>query len=109
MMMVTSYDATVPRAAEVAKAFKAATGVEMNEFGANSYEAMYLIKWAIENSDPQNTPESIENDRLKLRAALRRIKGFPGLIGNIEMNSSSNDTIKQGLVVIIRNGQFEIW
>jgi len=109
MMMVSSYDATVPRAAEVAKKFKAVAGVEMNEFGANSYEAMYLIKWAIENANLQNTPESIDEDRQKLREALRRIKRFPGLIGNIDMSPSSNDTVKQGLVVIIRNGQFEIW
>ncbi len=109
MMMVSSYDATVPRAAEVAKKFKAVAGVEMNEFGANSYEAMYLIKWAIENANLQNTPESIDEDRQKLREALRRIKRFPGLIGDIDMSPSSNDTVKQGLVVIIRNGQFEIW
>jgi branched-chain amino acid transport system substrate-binding protein len=109
MMMVSSYDATVPRAAEVAKKFKVAAGVEMNEFGANSYEALYLLKAAIESSDLRNTAESVEEDRRKLQAALRQIKGFPGLIGNIDMHPSVNDTIKQGLVVTIRNGQFDVW
>src|SRR5439155_4457554 len=60
MMMVSSYDATVPRAAEVAKKFKQIAGVDMNEFGANSYEAVYLMKSAIERADLQNMPESIE-------------------------------------------------
>ncbi len=109
MMMVSSYDATVPRAAEVAAKFKAATGVDMNEFGANSYEAVHLLKTAIEHADIENTPESLEADRTKLREALRGIKGFAGLIGNIDMSRTSNDTIKQGVVLVIQNGRFEIW
>jgi len=109
MMMVSSYDATVPRAAEVAKTFKQIAGVDMNEFGANSYEAVYLMKSAIERADLQNTPESIEKDRAKLREALRGIKGFPGLMGTIDMSSNSNDTIKQGVVLVIRDAKFEIW
>ena len=81
----------------------------MNEFGANSYEAVYLIKDAIERADIQNTPESLEADRRKLREALRGIKGFPGLIGNIDMSPNSNDTIKQGVVLVIQSAKFEIW
>jgi branched-chain amino acid transport system substrate-binding protein len=109
MMMVSSYDSTIPKAAEVAKKFKEIAGVEMNEFGANSYEAVYLIKDAIERADIQNTPESVEADRRKLREALRGIKGFPGLIGNIDMSPNSNDTIKQGVVLVIQSAKFEIW
>jgi branched-chain amino acid transport system substrate-binding protein len=109
MMMVSSYDSSLPRAAEVARKFKSIAGVDMNEFGANSYEAVYLVKAAIESAGIQNTEESIDADRRKLRDALRAIKGFPGLIGKIDMSANSNDTVKQGVVLVIRNAKFEIW
>jgi branched-chain amino acid transport system substrate-binding protein len=109
MMMVSSFDSAVPRAAEISAKFKAAAGVDMNEFGANSYEGMYLLKWAIEQAGVQNTPESLDSDRHKLREALRRVKDFPGLVGAIDMSPTTNDTIKRGIVLVIRNGKFEVW
>jgi len=109
LVMVSSYDASVPRAAQVARKFKALAGVEMNEFGANSYEGMYLAKWAIEQAGIENTPASLEDDRRKVREALRRVKGFPGLIGSIDMSPTSNDTVKEGLILKIENGKFVVW
>ena len=109
LVMVSSYDATVPRAAEVAKKFKAATGVELNEFGANSYEGMYLVKWAIEEAGIDNTPASLDQDRRKVRDALRRVKGFRGLMGTIDMSPSENDTVKEGVILKIAGGKFVIW
>lgn len=109
MLMVSSYDASVPRAAEVAQKFKAAAGVEMNEFGANSYEAMRIVKWAIERAGIKNTPESLENDRRLLREALRQLKDFQGLMGTIDMSPDSNNTLKEGLILTIRDGKFMPW
>jgi branched-chain amino acid transport system substrate-binding protein len=100
-----------PEVKPMADEFKKRTGVMMTQFGANGYDGGYMIKWAIENSGIKNRPETLEQDRRKLRDAFTRIKNFKGITGEISARSDSGDVRRSGGLYIlqIQDGKYVPW
>ena len=46
----------------------------MPAFTYLAYEGMYIMKWAIESAGIKNTPESLAEDRRKIRDQLASMK-----------------------------------
>jgi len=81
---------------------------------ANSYDAMKMLAYAIEQANIENTSKSLEKDRLRVREELAKIKDFPsitsedGKITIVDMVDGKHvgDAIKKGVLTQIQNGQF---
>jgi len=81
--------------------YEAKYGEEVSTFGGHAYDAMLLIKQAV---------ETVGTDPAKIREALESIKGFYGTAG--EFNLSPADHCGLGIdaftMLTVKNGQFEL-
>jgi branched-chain amino acid transport system substrate-binding protein len=101
----------VPGAADVQKLadeYKKRTGNEMNLFGVNGYEAIYLFKAAIESSGIKNTPETLNDDRAKFRDALVKTE-ITSVTGEKVRFNEKGDAIKKGFILTIKDGAYQVW
>lgn len=99
-----------PKAQPVVKKFYEVTGkkLEMTTFGSSCYEAIYELKWAIEHSGIKNVPETLREDRKKIRDALLKIQNFEGLSGKISMKPNRN-VLREGVILQVKEGKFVMW
>jgi branched-chain amino acid transport system substrate-binding protein len=83
---------------------------------ANCYDTMKILAHAIEKANIDNTPKSLDKDRLRVREELAKVKDFPGITsadGKITMvdmvdGKHLGDAIKQGTLTQVQNGQFVV-
>jgi len=108
MIMGSSFAPGAPQIKALADEYKKRTGQDINLFGMNGYEAGYLIKDAIEKADIANTPESLHDDRIKFRDGLEKAS-ITSITGEKLRFSDERDTVKQGFIITIRNGEFVEW
>lgn len=108
MVVGSSYSPELPRIAKLSEEFRKRGGSEINLFGVNGYEAIYLFKAAIESSGIKNTPETLADDRRKFRDALANV-GVESVTGESIKFNAENDAIKKGYYLTIRNGRYQIW
>ncbi len=81
---------------------------------ANSYDAMKMLAFAIDQANIENTKGSLAEDRAKVREALASIKDFPaitsedGKISMIDMVDGKHlgDAVKKGVLTQIQHGKF---
>jgi len=108
MVVGSSYAPELPAVQALAAEYKNRTGNELNMFGVNGYEAIYLFKAAIESSDIKNTPETLTDDRVKFRDALEKVE-IVSITGETVRFNDERDAIKQGFLLTIKDGNYVIW
>lgn len=108
MVVGSSYAPSLPAVQALAEEYKKRTGNDLNMFGVNGYEAIYLFKAAIEASGIKNTPETLQDDRVKFRDALAKVE-LQSITGEMVKFNDEHDAIKQGFLLTIKDGQYVIW
>jgi len=93
--MFDSFDAN---AQEFVANYTKAYGKTPDMLAANGYDAVYLIKYAIEHSSYDG--ESIKN-------ALYQVKNYPGVSGSITFDQNG-DVIKELNIMTVKNGEFVV-
>lgn len=106
-IMRSGYNDKLPGAAEVAAEFKERFKETMNFFGACGWESMIGVANAIQYARIKNTPESLVEDRKKLRDALASIEVFT-FAGNKKFEPDG-ELWAPAVSVVIKDGQFVIW
>lgn len=79
-------------------AYKAKYNKEPDQFAAQSYDALYIIATALENSGSMT-------DRNKLVDSLTKIKDFPGVTGKFAFDADRNPAMDV-TVLVVEDGQF---
>lgn len=99
-----------PKVKWLAEQYKKRTGEKyMPQFTGLGYEGMMLIIDAIKKANIKNTPESLAEDRRKVRdqlAAVRDYKSFAGM--TLTMNKN-RDIERPTYLVRITNGEFKLY
>lgn len=108
MVVGSSYSPDVAEVQRLAEEFHKRTGNELNLFGVNGYEAIYLFKAAIEAADLQNTPETLQEDRRKFRDALADVE-IESITGETVRFNEDGDAIKEGFLLTIKDGAYQVW
>ena len=108
MVVGSSYSPDLPRIGKLGDEYRKRGGSDLNLFGVNGYEAMFLFKAAIENAGIKNTPESLADDRKKFRDALVNVS-VDSVTGERIKFNSENDAVKKGYFLTITNGRYAIW
>lgn len=104
----SSYDPNEPGVQKLTAEYKKRTGNQLNLFGVNGYEAVYLFKAAIEASDIKNTPETLQADRAKFRDALAKAE-ITSVTGEKVRFNDEGDAIKNGVMLTIKDGDYQVW
>ena len=108
MVVGSSYSPDLPGVQKLADEYKKRAGNELNLFGVNGYEAIYLFKAAIEASGIKNTPDSLQDDRRKFRDALKKVQ-LKSVTGEDIRFNEEGDAIKNGFLLTIKDGKYQIW
>lgn len=100
----------VPKVRWLAEQYKKRTGERyMPQFTGLGYEGMMIIVDAIRKANIRNTPESLAEDRRKVRdqlAAIRDYKSFAGMTLNMNKN---RDIERPTYLVRIQDGDFKLY
>lgn len=108
MVVGSSYSPDQPGVQKLAAEYKKRTGNELNLFGVNGYEAIYLFKAAIEASGIKNTAETLNDDRAKFRDALAKTEITSVTSERVKFDEHG-DAIKKGFLLTIKNGAYSLW
>lgn len=108
MVVGSSYAPDQPEVQRLAAEYKKRTGNEMNLFGVNGYEAIYLFKAAIEAAGIKNTPETLQADRKAFRDALAKVE-ITSVTGEKVHFNEDGDAIKNGFILTIKDGAYTQW
>jgi branched-chain amino acid transport system substrate-binding protein len=73
--------------------------------GPRSYDIMYAFKYCFEKAGITNKPSDIDSDRDKIRVCLGEMKNFPGVAGEITMDSVRDGTGKTAILKVV-NGKY---
>jgi branched-chain amino acid transport system substrate-binding protein len=73
--------------------------------GPRSYDIIYSYKYCIEKSGVTNKPAELEQDRDKMRDCLGKLKGFPGIAGEITMDSVRDGAGASAILKVV-NGAY---
>ena len=107
VIFLSPFTSTVNDKAEVfSAAYEAKYGEIPNQFAADSYDAVYIIKQALEQSNA--TPDMSESDLCEaLKAAMVAIE-FSGTTGNSITWTADGEPTKEPIVIKIVNGVYTI-
>lgn len=108
MIMAGSYDPASTAIKSFADEFQKRHKQDISLFAVNGYEAIYLIKDAVERSGIANTPEALTADRKKFRDAFTT-SAITSITGEKIAFNKSRETPKQGVILQIKGGQFVRW
>jgi branched-chain amino acid transport system substrate-binding protein len=108
MVVGSSYSPDMPGVKKLADEYAKRTGNELNLFGVNGYEAIYLFKAAIEASGIKNTPETLQEDRKKFRDALAKVQ-IKSITSEDVRFDEDGDAIKKGFLMTIKDGRYQLW
>lgn len=108
MIMAGSYDPSSTAVSGFAEEYKKRHNQDISLFAVNGYEAIYLIKQAIEQSEIKNIPETLIEDRRKFRDAFAKA-GITSITGEEVRFNEARETPKQGVLLHINGGQFSLW
>jgi len=80
-------DTTTPRWLAFKDAYaKAHNGLQPPSLSTNYYDAVYMIKRAIEDTGVTGDPKKLKEERKKIAEAMLNMKGFEGLLFNWDMS-----------------------
>ena len=104
LMMLTPFSTTEETSKAFTDAYVAAYGIEPNQFAADSYDAVYAVKAAIEQSGV--TPDMSVSDICEgLKTAMTEIK-IDGLTGSDMTWNAAGEPNKAPKAVMIENGEY---
>ena len=81
----------------------------MPAFTYLGYEGMYLMKWVIENAGIRNTPETLAEDRRKVRDTLAGLTEWVNPMGLELTMGPTGDISREYVYVTIKDGTFKLW
>ena len=108
MVMASSYDPDSPSVRKLGDEYKKRFSQDLSPFVVNGYEAIYLVKEAIEKSGIKNTKASLAEDRVKFRDAYSNAS-FTSVTGERIAFNADRDTPRAGVILVVKNGQFVAW
>lgn len=108
MIMAGSYDPTSESIVAFAEEFRSRHQQDISLFAVNAYEAIYMLKEALENADIKNTRETLDEDRRKFQQAFKDVS-ITSITGETIAFNEVRDTPKQGVILTIRDGAFTAW
>ena len=94
-----------PEVQAYAKKIVAKIGSKPPYSGPRSYDIIYSYKYCIEQSGVTNKPAELDQDRDKMRDCLGKLKGFPGVGGEITMNEVRDGAGASAILKVV-NGQY---
>ena len=104
LMLLTPFSTTEETSKAFTDAYVAAYGIEPNQFAADSYDAVYAVKAAIEQSGV--TPDMSVSDICEgLKTAMTAIK-IDGLTGSDMTWNAAGEPNKAPKAVMIENGEY---
>lgn len=104
LMLLTPFSTTEEASKAFTDAYVAAYGIEPNQFAADSYDAVYAVKAAIEQSGV--TPDMSVSDICEgLKTAMTEIK-IDGLTGSDMTWNAAGEPNKAPKAVMIENGEY---
>ena len=104
LMLLTPFSTTEETSKAFTDAYVAAYGIEQNQFAADSYDAVYAVKAAIEQSGV--TPDMSVSDICEgLKTAMTEIK-IDGLTGSDMTWNAAGEPNKAPKAVMIENGEY---
>lgn len=107
VMLLTPFaaDATDDATVKFVKAYKEAYKNEVpNQFAADAYDAIYIIKAAIEKANVKST-QSVKDMNEAIKKAMTEIK-FDGLTGSDMTWKATGEVNKEPIAVVIKNGAY---
>ncbi len=72
---------------------------------AQMYDTVYLVKAALDAAGVANRPDTLAQDRDKVRRALEAVRNFPGVTGRTSINADG-DVDKQVFVIVAHDGRW---
>ncbi len=108
MVAASSYDPLAPSVQKLGEEYKKRFSQDLSPFVVNGYEAIYLMKDAIEKSGIRNTKESLTEDRAKFRDAYAKAS-ITSVTGEKIAFNADRDTPRAGVILVVKNGQFMAW
>lgn len=99
--LVTSsaFDASNPEIKAYSESYKVRYGKESNYVAANAYDAVYILKKAIEKCDGN------EKDTECIRDYLYTVRDYPG-VGGTTTFDSNGDVVKPLMIKVAKDGRF---
>ena len=94
-------DATKPRIMELTRNFEARFKRKPNQFAAQTYDAIYLAKMALEKGG---------SDKEKVRDALRAVRNFAGVGGTFNFSPTQHSGLSKSDLVLLKyeGGRFQL-
>lgn len=108
MLMAGSFDPTSQSIVKFGDEFRKRHNQDISLFAVNAYEAIYMIKEALEKSGIKNTPETLVDDRRKFRDAFKSVS-ITSITGETIAFNEVRDTPKRGVILTIKDGAFTAW
>ena len=81
----------------------------MPAFTYLAYEGMYIMKWAIESAGVKNLPETLAEDRRKIRDQLASMDNWVNPLGLKLTMGPTGDITRAYVYVTIKDGDFKLW
>jgi branched-chain amino acid transport system substrate-binding protein len=106
IIIPTSFAPVTPEA-EAAAAKVAAAGGSMDLHSAAAYEIMSVLKEVIETQKIMARPDTVQEDRNKMREGLAALKETQGLLGKIG-RTADREAIKPYLYVHAKDGTWQV-
>jgi branched-chain amino acid transport system substrate-binding protein len=73
--------------------------------GPRAYDIIYSYKHCIEESGVTNNPSDLDQDRDRIRVCLAKLKGFPGVAGEITMDEHRDGAGSSAILKVV-NGKY---
>lgn len=73
--------------------------------GPRAYDIIYSYKHCFEESGVTNKPADLDSDRDKIRGCLAKLKGFPGVAGEITMDEHRDGAGSSAILKVV-NGKY---
>ena len=108
MVVASSYDPQSPLVQKFGDDYKKRFSQDLSPFVVQGYEAIYLVKDAIEKSGIKNTKQSLTEDRAKFRDAYAKAS-VTSVTGEKIAFNADRDTLRTGVLLVVKNGQFVAW
>jgi branched-chain amino acid transport system substrate-binding protein len=114
LIIPTNFAAITPKARAIADKAWQKYKADSNLHSVPAYENVYAIKGVVEKAGIKNRPETLLEDRRKVRDALAKIGTFQGVLSSIKMNGDDDpvkprDVDKPVILVQAKGGQWTVW
>jgi len=114
LIIPTNFAAITPKAKALAEKAWQKYKADSNIHSVPAYENVYAIKGIVEKVGIKNRPETLLEDRRKMRDALAKLGTFQGVLGPIKMNGDDDpvkprDVDKAVFLVQAKGGQWTVW